>query len=401
MKPLFMVFIDGLKADSIEHMPFVNSFETKKRMRTELGYSPTCYASMWSGVYPNKHHIWLSWMYSPETSPYKWLRKFKIDRLPHNLLTRYALFKISDRLAGGILPWQGPMPLQWWYVPVSRWHLLDISVKRSWFQLNFLGNYPTVFDILTANGIQYEIVGTERIKPDKSWQTMEQYDFSEIKPWVCFFIGDIDIQSHYHTQYADVVIARLREIDKVLKEKYELLKSRVGDFHFVLFSDHGHVEIKNYLDLKPIFKSHGDRLDNYIFFVDANFARFRFRNEDEERRVRKILSELGDIGFVLTDELLKKFHLNMPDNRYADLVYYVDAPYHLTAGLTLGWKELKSPFKSAHGYSPDLPDSDAVFISNKKVRDSSHLELVDIMPSILDIFGIEIPAHVDGKVIWR
>ena len=58
-------------------------------------------------------------------------------------------------------------------------------------------------------------------------------------------------------------------------------------------------------------------------------------------------------------------------------------------------------FVSMHGYLPDHPDCDAVFISNKKARDCSHLELADIMPSILDIFGIEIPAHVDGKVIWR
>ncbi len=401
MKPLFMVFIDGLKPESIKHMPFINSFQTKRRMRTEFGYSPTCYASMWSGVYPNKHHVWLSWLYSPQTSPYKWLRKYKVDRLPHNLFTKFALTKISDYLARGILPWQGPMPLQWWYVPVPTWHLLDVSLKKSWFQLNFLGNYPTAFDILTSHGIPYELVGTEKVKLEESWQTMEQYDFTDVKPWVCFFIGDVDIMSHYHTQHADVVIERLGEIDSLLKEKYNLLESKVGDFHFVLFSDHGHVEIKNYVDMKPIFKSHGESLDDYIFLVDANFARFRFRNESEEQRVRKILAELGDVGYVLTDELLEKYHLKMPDNRYADLVFYADAPHHITAGLTLGWKKMKSPFISAHGYSPDLPDSDAVFVSNREARDCSHLELVDIMPSILDIFGLEIPAHVDGKVIWR
>ena len=401
MKPLFMVFIDGLKADSIEHMPFLNSLETKRRMRTEFGYSPTCYASMWSGVYPNKHHIWLSWLYSPETSPYKWIRKCRIDRLPQNLFTEGALYKISDYLNGGILPWQGPMPLQWWYVPVKTWHLFDTSLKRSWFQLNFLDNYPTVFDIFADKSIKYEMVGTEKTKEEKSWQTMEQYDFSEIKPWVFFFIGDIDLMSHYHTQHADVVIERLKEIDKVLEEKYDLLRKKVGDFNFVLFSDHGHVEIKSYLDLKPFFKSHGESLDDYIFFVDANFVRFRFRNEDEEHRVRRVLSNLEDKGYIMSNEVLKRFHLDMPDNRYGDLAFYFDAPHHLTAGLKLGWKAMKSPFKSAHGYSPDLPDSDGIFVSNMKAREGTHVELVDIMPSMLDLFGLEIPAHVDGKVIWR
>ena len=85
MKHLLTVFIDGLKPESLEHMPFVNSLSSKRRIRTELGYSSTCYASMFSGVHPNKHLRWFFWKYSPETSPCKWVRKFKIDKLPHKL----------------------------------------------------------------------------------------------------------------------------------------------------------------------------------------------------------------------------------------------------------------------------------------------------------------------------
>ena len=401
MKPLFMVFIDGLKPESIKHMPFLESFETKRRMRTELGFSPTCYASMWGGIYPNKHHLWFSWKYSPDTSPYKWLKEYKIGRLPHNLFTRYACFKITDYMAHGLLPWLGPMPLQWWYIPVSSWHYFDVAFKKAWYDLNFIDGYPSVFDILTDNGIQYEFVGMEKTKLDKLWQSVERYSFDEIKPWTLFFIGDIDLLSHRHRQDSDIVIKRLGEIDKILEEKYELLRSKVGDFHFVLFSDHGHVEIEDYLDFKPIFKSYGESLDDYIYSIDANFVRFWFRNEGEEHRVRGILSQLDNIGFIFTEEHFQRYNIGMPDNRYGDLIFYVEVPHHVMAGLTIGWKSLKSPFVSAHGYSPDHPDSDGVFISNRKAQNRSHFELVDIMPSMLDIFGIEVPAHVDGKVIWR
>ena len=35
MTPLFIAFIDGLKPESIKHMPFLDSLETKRRIRTE------------------------------------------------------------------------------------------------------------------------------------------------------------------------------------------------------------------------------------------------------------------------------------------------------------------------------------------------------------------------------
>ena len=359
-----MVFIDGLKPESIKYMPFLDSLPTKRRIRTEFGYSPTCYASMFGGVYPNKHHVWFSWKYSPDTSPYRWLKKYKMDSLPHNLFTKYACFRLADFMSHGLLPWQGPMPLQWWYVPVSSWHYFDLTTKRAWFELDYLENYPTVFGILTNHGIQYELVGIEKAKPEKLWQSIEQYDFSEIKPWTLFFIGDIDLLSHYHKQNSDIVIERLAEIDRVLREKCELLESKAGDFDFVMFSDHGHVEINDYLDVKSIFKSYGESLDDFIYFIDANFVRFIFRNEDEERRVRDILSHLESVGFILTETHLRKYHLDMPDNRYGNLIFYVEAPHHVTAGLKIGWKKLRSPFVSAHGYSPDNPDSDGVFISS-------------------------------------
>ena len=71
------VFIDGLKPESVEeYMPFLNTFG-KRRVETDLGYSVTCHATMYSGVYPNKHLRWFLWKYSPETSPFKWIRRFK------------------------------------------------------------------------------------------------------------------------------------------------------------------------------------------------------------------------------------------------------------------------------------------------------------------------------------
>jgi len=395
MIPLFMVFIDGLKPESVVHMPFLNSLETKIKIRTEFGYSPTCYASIFTGVYPNKHFHWFTWQYSPDTSPYQWLRKSRLDRLPHNIFAKYASYKITDFIARGVVPWQGVMTLQWWYIPVPTWHYFDAAVKKHWSEPGFIAGYPSVFDILRANDVPYEIVGLGKES------AVVQYSFDKIKPLTYFFIGDIDGLSHHHGQDSSLVIDRLKKIDTMLQEKYRLLESKADDFCFVVFSDHGHVRMNDYIDLRSFFRSCGESLYDYIHFMDANFARFWFRNEEEEQRVRKVLSRLADKGFIMTEEHFQKYHVNMPDNRFGDLIFYLDVPSVFTMTPPMVQKTLKSRFVSLHGYSPDYPDCDAVFLSNRKARNCSQIELVDIMPSILDVFDIAIPNTIDGKTVWR
>lgn len=54
-----------------------------------------------------------------------------------------------------------------------------------------------------------------------------------------------------------------------------------------------------------------------------------------------------------------------------------------------------------HGFLPDLPEADGVFVTNKEVINDSHVKLVDIFPSILSFFDIEVPEYVDGRILWK
>ena len=182
---------------------------------------------------------------------------------------------------------------------------------------------------------------------------------------------------------------------------YGLLVKKVGVFCFAVFSDLGHMKTSDYIDLKSIFSAAGESLYDYIHFMDANFARFWFRNHEEEKRVRRVLSQLRDRGFFMTEEHFQKYHVNMPDNRFGDLIFYLDAPSMFTITPPTVQKALKSRPVSLHGYLPDYPDCDAVFVSNQKVRECSRIELVDIMPSMLDMLDMKIPGNIDGKTVWR
>lgn len=406
------VFIDGLKPESIKHMPFLNSFNAKQRIRTEFGYSPICYATMFTGVYPSKHLCWFSWKYSPSTSPYNWIKKFKLDKLPDNIFTRYVYNKLTDHITHGLAP-PGIMGLKWWNLPVRYWSYFDLTIKRQWYEPRYI-NFPTIFDILRENDIPFKIVMLEnnlsKVKVlesengllKASSKTIGQC-FDKIRPWVFFFIGDIDGLSHSYGQDSEITIKRLKWIDIVLKTIYRILTRKAGDFCFMVFSDHGHIKVKEGIQLNSFFKIFNDSLDSYIHFIDANFARFWFREEHEKQQVERVLlnMEKKRFGFILTEKHVKEYNLKLPDNRYGDLIFYLDAPHVFSHKIKLGWKELGHDPVSMHGYLPDYPDSNGVLISNKTLSSKPHIKLVDITPSILSALDLKIPSYIDGEVIWE
>ena len=394
------VFIDGLKPESIQYMPFLDGFSTKRRVIPELGYSNPCHASMYTGVHPNKHLKWFIWKYSPDTSPFKLIEKSKIYEFPHNLYTKYACYRIAKFFNRDITSFYG-MPFMYW-IPIKNWHYFDLAEKKFWSDSNFIENYPTIFDLLRINSIPYEVIGMERKHANESSKIIEQHTFNGIKPWTYLFIGDIDPLSHKYGQDSVQVRERLKKIDQILEKIYISFEKKSDTFCFMLFSDHGHIKVKDKIDLHSFFRVYGGSLTDYIHFIDSNYARFWFRNEKERKEVTRILLEMGDKGFILTEEHFKKYNVNMPDNRYGDLIFYLDTPHQFDRGqIAVMGKQRTTSDVSAHGYLPEYPDSNGVFISNKNVVNDSHIRLADISPSIMDIFSIKIPDYMDGKIIWR
>ena len=401
MIPVLTVFIDGLKPESLEYMPFLDTFDTKRRIKTELGYSITCHTSMYTGLYPNKHLRWFIWKYSPNTSPFKWTKKGKICYLfSNNMYLKYACYRITRFLNRDNTAYFGVPFL--WDVAMDHWHHFDVIEKRFWNEPKFLENYPTIFEILSANNIKYEIVGMVHGRMDESSKIIEPHTFNGIKPWTYLFVGDVDPLSHRYGQDSIQMQERLKKIDDILEKKYSVFEKQFDDFYFILFSDHGHIKVKGEIDLHSFFRSRRKTLNNYIHFIDANYARFWFRDESEKKEVSNVLSRMDDKGFVLTEEHFKKYNINMPDNRYGDLIFYLDAPYIFDHGkLVVVGKQRNTPAVSMHGYLPDHSGSDGVFISNKEVINETHIKLEDITPTILDSFGVKKSDYMDGTILWK
>lgn len=275
------------------------------------------------------------------------------------------------------------------------WPLFDVVEDRRWDEPGYLREYPTIFDVLRSNNTDFEVVGMTRGGGDEFAQ-LTNHKFTQIKPWSYFFLGSIDSYSHRFGQNSPMAIELMKRLDQLVEKKFLEYQRLEPDFDFIVFSDHGHIPVEKQVDIHHHFRKHGYQIHDFINLVDANMARFWFRNAKEKMIVKEILDDLPD-GFILTNDHFHRYHLEMPDNRYGDLIYYLDVPAVFSRTV---WGFSRKQ-KSMHGYLPDYADSDGVFISQRQLIDDTHVELVDILPTILDSLGLEIPNYVDGRVLWN
>jgi hypothetical protein len=105
----------------------------------------------------------------------------------------------------------------------------------------------------------------------------------------------------------------------------------------------------------------------------------------------EVLSKLEDKGFILTDDILERYHAKMPKTDYGDLLFHLNPPYVFNV--------INPEAVSMHGYLPEYLDSDGVLVSNKKLKRNVVI-LQDIVPSILQVLGLKIPEYMDGEPIW-
>jgi len=393
MKPVLTFFFDALKPESLQFMPFLNSLTQQKRIKTELGYSVTCHPSMYSGVHPNKHLQWFVWKYAPDTSPFGWARIFRYFGLVDTLPTRYFLHKYTHMYRKGNTSWFGvPLLVN---LPMRYWSYFDVVEDRSWNEPGYLKDYPTIFDILRSHQMEFEVIGMRRDGGDEFSQ-IAGYQLGEIKPWTYFFLGSIDSYSHHYGQDAPETIDRMRKLDQLVEMQYEAYQRRVKEFDLIVFSDHGHIRVEQRVDIQSIFRRNGHNINKFIHLVDANFARFWFRNDEERAIVERILGKIEG-GFILSEQDLLRHHLDMPDNRFGDLIFYLDAPAIFTKTVWgFGRKQ-----NSMHGYLPEYSGSDGVFLSQRSLVQGQHVELVDVLPTILDSLDLPIPDYVDGRSLWH
>lgn len=222
-------------------------------------------------------------------------------------------------------------------------------------------------------------------------------------------------------KYAPQFLAFYRKIDDFLGE----MEKRLGeDSEFIVLSDHGFCSIK-----KEVFTNYWLEREGYLKFDKEKPS--NLKDMSPETRVYSLIPgrffvnlrgreqsgavEPGVEYEKLRDELVERLPtMTDPEtgekiirNAYkreelysgpcfeqaADVIADPHDGYDLKANLNQGQLALKGSLEGMHTY-----DDASLYIRNREIKGDS-LWVADLMPTILHLFDVEIPGHVDGKVV--
>lgn len=369
-----LFFMDGLRYDLCKKdMPFLSSMNVLP-LESEFGYSCACHASMYTGKYIEEHNTWFVWK-KGNGSPYKF-----IDYIPGlkylNFIPVKMILSRMARLLNRNTSYPGiPMLVN---LPLKYWSLFEPCENVFWNDDKYMEGRTTLFKFMKENNVRFISVGLN--KQGDVFEAAPKVDFRD-HDVIYYFIGQVDSYMHKYGAYQKESHKFLKEVDEFIREQYEKAAKVTDDITLLAWSDHGHIDVTEHVNINDYFKMTGLNVNNYVHLIESTFARFWFRNDKEKEEVKRALQGLinKNFGFIFTEETFKHWHLRFDSNEHGDLIFYLNAPRTFTNTI---WG-FGHRYVSMHGYLPTEPKHTGIFASNKMFKGDIKLAtLVDLMPTL-------------------
>jgi predicted AlkP superfamily pyrophosphatase or phosphodiesterase len=351
------VLIDALGWRFLEGREFLpDLLSYRKSVRTVLGFSSGAIPTILTGVPPAQTGHWNLFYYDPECSPFRWLRPFTSlpDRLLNNRVARKLFKEMGRRLLGLGFNFEccvSPRLLPWF----------NFVEKRNIYERGGIAGAPSIFDQLAVSGIPYRVY-TYHQASDEEILRLARQDIERGEAAVYFvYLSEMDRLLHDQLKQP----SRLEEALKWYAAELRKLFVRAQEIdpmaRIAVFSDHGMTPVEHTYDLISKIEGLGFFMpEDYLAVYDSTMARYWFF---EDRARSEICEHLKTVtcGQIVPDDELRNLGIFFPDRRYGEVIFLLHP----------GWLLSRSDFNGPkwapvgmHGYHPDDPYSDAVFLSN-------------------------------------
>jgi len=350
-----VVLIDALGWSYLkdrDFLPDILGFRTE--VRTVLGFSCGAIPTLLSGLTPAQSGHWNLFYYSPERSPFRWVRLLSPlpNRLLNNRVVRRGVRFISQRLSqfGGYFQIYG--------VPTELLPYFDICEKEDIYKP---GGVPgSIFDQLKEAGIPYRSYSYHEFS-DEGILREASRDLKDRKYEFYFvYLSELDAFLHDWCGDKQRVDKQIDRYSRWLRELYATATQTSGEVDFFVLSDHGMTPKRAGFDLiKEIASLELTVPRDYIGLYDSTMARFWFFNPAAEARIAQRLNALS-CGHILDANEKRRFGIDFGDNRFGDAVFLMKPGVVIEPSF---WGRLGPA--GMHGFDPEAdPDASAIFFAN-------------------------------------
>lgn len=352
------VLIDALGWKILEGREFLNDLLVYRQpLRTVLGFSSGAIPSLLTGKSPSDHGHWNLFYYDPIGSPFAWLRSLR------HFPTRLVNHRLSQKLikeAGRRLFHMGPQFEC--YVKPSLMPYFNWTERKCIYEPEGISGARSIFDELTENAISFRAYSYHHWKDeeilDLTATDLQQTDAQFFFVYLC----QLDAELHSFWTQPQRLQSMLAQYEIKLRRIFRTALQLDPDASIAIFSDHGMAPVIDRFDLvKEVDSLDWKMPDDYLAVYDSTMARFWFFNETARTTINECLLN-QECGRILSDAEQRELGIDFPDRRYGETIFLLNS----------GWMFYRSDFHSGnwlptgmHGYHPDDPYSDAVFLSNR------------------------------------
>ena len=398
MTKLAVFFLDAIRFQDMtfQNTPFLARISREGisgPLATLLAYEGLA-ATLFTGTYPSTHGVWTRYYADPEKSPFKWVGPIArwIDDLDGGLsfpakVLRYGIMRLSNAMAG-ISYFPGLDE-----VPIRQLARMRLSLRGNLYEPGSFGNTKSFFDILRERGLSFDYFDHGVFDSDldvfkRAVRTEREKDVNVVR------LLDLDTASHRFGLGTKSALQVLKRTDNFVERIVSRWRERDPELAVLCFADHGMIPVKGSVDVARALMDAGLRpFEDFGMFLDSTMARF-WGKEAILANVRKALEGLG-YGKILSDKEREQFMIPYSDS-WGQLIFL------LQPGLVIrpSFFDTETQPKAMHGYDPATPglETIAVLHWSKRLdgRSLSGAEMVDILPTMLDVLGIERPSYCQG-----
>ncbi len=352
------VLIDALGWKYIQGQDFLNDILPHRQLlRTVLGFSSGAIPAMLTGVPPAVNGHWNLFYFEPQGSPFRWLKPFLF--LPDWLLDQRVTRKLLKETGRHLL---GLGPLFECCVSPRLLPYFNWVERRNIYDRGGISGAPSIFDELHQSGVPFRVY-TYHHSTDAEILEHAERDIREgAASFYFLYLSEMDMFLHMNCDAPEKIHERLRWYDRELRKVFAAAQRAGDDVTFAISSDHGMTRVSEKYDLLMHLEKLSLRMPkDYLAVFDSTMARFWFFNEDARKEILGILEQVP-CGRVLSDDELKRFGVFFSDRRFGEIVFLLHPGWLLSRSDFNGssWKPI-----GMHGYHPDDPYSDGVFLSNR------------------------------------
>jgi hypothetical protein len=353
------VLIDALGWKYLENREFLNDILPHRApLRTVLGFSSGAIPTILTGLPPAVTGHWNLFYYDPAGSPFRWLKYFRF--LPESVLDNRLTRKLLKELGRHLL---GMGPLFECSVNPRLLPWFNYVEKKNIYAQGGVSGALTIFDHLAEKKVPHRVYSYHALTDAQILQKAEDDIRAGTASFFFLYLCEMDMFLHMHCHEPEKIDARLQWYAQGLRHFYQVARDADSEMTMTVLSDHGMTNVQHHIDLAKEVHDLGFGMPgDYLAIYDSTMARFWFFNDRARQGIESLLERM-DCGNILADGELRRLGVFFADRRFGELIFL----------LRPAWMLSKSDFNGKawmphgmHGYHPEDPDSDAIFLSSQE-----------------------------------